>query len=65
MPDLSGQQIFDRLKACDPDLKIVVSSGHGEEEVLGRFDDRQLDGCLQKPYRISELVAAVTSVLHS
>jgi hypothetical protein len=41
---------------------VVVSSGYTEAEVLERFGD-SIDGCLHKPYGVTDLARAVRDAL--
>ncbi len=54
MPVMDGKQCFKRLKALKDDVKVVLSSGYGEDTALQDFSD-DLAGFLQKPYLMSDL----------
>ena len=63
MPGLSGEETMGRLRAVDPDVKVVVISGYGETEALRRFTGSGILAFLQKPYDCASLVEAVTAAL--
>lgn len=63
MPGMDGVETFRALKATDPGVRVVVSSGYGEEETVARFGDERPAGFIQKPYRISDLLAKVDATL--
>jgi DNA-binding NtrC family response regulator len=57
MPDLDGEATFYVIHAIDPDVPIIVMSGHGEHEINRRFGKEGLAGFLSKPFMIEELRA--------
>lgn len=65
MPVMNGAETFQALRAIDPNVKVILSSGYNEIEATGRFVDQGLAAFLQKPYDLDTLVAKVRSVLIS
>jgi signal transduction histidine kinase len=65
MPGIDGEETFKRLKAINPDVKVVLSSGYAEEEVATRFAGMGLSGFVQKPYRWAELGPTLRKFMHS
>jgi PAS domain S-box-containing protein len=63
MPVMSGEEALDRMRAIDPEVPIILSSGYSEMEATRRFAGRDLAGFLQKPYTAAQLAAKVQSVL--
>ena len=61
MPVMDGAQCLARLRELRPDVKVLLTSGHGNLE--DSLDPSLLAGCLQKPYRIHELIDAVKGIL--
>ncbi len=59
MPGMSGEETFRQLRALDPHVPIILSSGYDESEVSERFAGKALTGFLQKPYRMDDLAAAL------
>jgi DNA-binding NtrC family response regulator len=57
MPDLDGEATFYVLHGIDPDVPIILMSGHGEQEINRRFGKEGLAGFLAKPFMIEELRA--------
>jgi two-component system, cell cycle sensor histidine kinase and response regulator CckA len=55
MPHLDGDQTLAELRRIRPDITVIVSSGHGEQEVMQRFAGLEPDGFLQKPYTLEGL----------
>jgi two-component system, cell cycle sensor histidine kinase and response regulator CckA len=63
MPGMDGAETLRRLRGMDPTVKVVLSSGYGEEEAMGRFEGLGLSGFLQKPYNWSRLKEILASYL--
>jgi YesN/AraC family two-component response regulator len=55
MPHVDGEQCFRELRALNPTIKVIMSSGYNEQDVTQRFVGKGLAGFIQKPYKVSEL----------
>jgi PAS domain S-box-containing protein len=55
MPHMDGEQCFRELRALNPDVKVIISSGFSEHEVEQKFVGKGLAGFVQKPYKLSVL----------
>ena len=60
---MGGYEAFEAIKALDPAVKAIVSSGYSHEPVVLRYKDYGIAGVAPKPYRVSELLGAVEGVL--
>jgi len=63
MPVMSGAEVLPHLLTMKPELPVIVSSGHREEECRVRLKCPPVAGFLQKPYAASSLAAKVQEVL--
>lgn len=61
MPRLGGEETLRELRQLDPAARVILSSGYAADEARNRFNGAA--GFLQKPYRPSDLLASVRSVL--
>ena len=52
---LGGKEAISLLKAFDPAVKAIVSSGHSHDPVVQDFTQYGFSGRLSKPYKISDL----------
>ena len=63
MPDLSGGMVYDRMKAINPDVKVLLSSGYNidarAKEILGKG----CNGFIQKPYNLEKLSMGIREIL--
>jgi len=51
MPHMDGREAFLCMRALDPAVPVVLTSGYSEQEVVGDFLGRGLAGFLPKPYQ--------------
>ncbi|MDQ3198201.1 MAG: response regulator [Verrucomicrobiota bacterium] len=63
LPVMDGDAVFDELKAIDPQVRVVLSSGFGEQAKVGSMLARGLCGFIPKPYTHEKLVEQLRSVL--
>jgi DNA-binding NtrC family response regulator len=63
MPDQSGINTLIELQRIQPAVRVVLSSGFSSEEVLAQADGATAAGFVQKPYRPTDLVAAIRHAL--
>jgi len=50
MPGMDGEECFRELRRRRPDLRVILSSGYNEQDVVQRFAGKGLAGFIQKPY---------------
>jgi CheY-like chemotaxis protein len=63
MPGMGGGDIFDRLKAIDPAVKVLLSSGYSLNGKASEIIDRGCAGFIQKPFNLAQLSEKVAAVL--
>lgn len=63
MPDLSGEKVFAELKAHDPGVQVILTTGYDEREALARFNGQQKITFIQKPYRFKVLIGLIAAIL--
>jgi DNA-binding NtrC family response regulator len=62
MPKMPGRELLKQLLEIDPDVKVIISSGHDE----GHFEDpiiKSAKNYLKKPFEITALEKAIRRVL--
>jgi len=65
MPGMGGEETFDRLKANDPGVKIILSSGYSLNGQASKILQKGCRAFLQKPFGIVELSKRIREVLAS
>ncbi|MDP6543017.1 MAG: response regulator [Phycisphaerae bacterium] len=63
MPQMDGEETFDKLRRISSDVPVIMSSGYDEERITRRFAGKDLAGFIQKPYEFKELRNTMHSVL--
>jgi PAS domain S-box-containing protein len=66
MPGMGGEAAFKALRLINPHVKIMISSGYAEEDVVKQFAGLEITGFLQKPYpwdKLHQLLAEHLNIL--
>jgi CheY-like chemotaxis protein len=63
MPEMGGKETFKKLKEINPDVKILISSGYGQDSLPEQVMDNGEAGFIQKPYNINEIAEIIKEVL--
>ncbi len=59
MPGLNGEETLAELQRIDPDVRVILVSGHDRDELAWRFEGKGLSGFIEKPYDPARLVLEV------
>jgi CheY-like chemotaxis protein/two-component sensor histidine kinase len=62
MPEMSGGELVDRLRAAHPDMKVVLTSGYSEADLQGEVRQRGA-AFLAKPFTPESLQRVIADVL--
>ena len=62
---LSGVETMIQLRAIDPFVRAIVSSGQTHDPILSRFEDYGFTDRITKPYQLGDLVIKVANVINS
>ena len=63
MPRMDGREAFQAMKALDPGIPVVLSSGYTEQDALQTLPGTGPAAFLQKPYQLRDLRAILRKVL--
>jgi two-component system, NtrC family, C4-dicarboxylate transport response regulator DctD len=63
MPGLDGSGLFNRLVRCDPELPVIMISGHGDIATAVDLVQRGAYDFLSKPFEPTALIATVRRAL--
>ena len=64
MPRMSGEQTLVKLRRMRPHVKVLLTSGHSEQEVSQTFEGETVPAFIQKPFRASELIDRLQQVVN-
>jgi two-component system cell cycle sensor histidine kinase/response regulator CckA len=62
MPGLNGFQIYHRLKKIQPNIKIILTSGHTVCQSEGQSESFGFDGFIQKPFNLKQLSEKIENI---
>jgi signal transduction histidine kinase len=63
MPRMGGEACLRELRAIRPDVRVILSSGHSEQDLVARRAGKDLAGVIQKPYEVVALKAVLRKAL--
>jgi PAS domain S-box-containing protein len=64
MPGMGGAEVFDQLKAINPAVKVLLSSGYSIDGQAAAIMKRGCSGFIQKPFSIQELSKKIKEVMN-
>jgi two-component system cell cycle sensor histidine kinase/response regulator CckA len=63
MPDMGGGELLDHMKAVNPDVKVILSSGYSINGEARTILERGARLFLQKPFHMKDLSQKIREVL--
>lgn len=63
MPQMSGEKCLEKICKINPDVKVVVSSGHAPEAQEKLLLEARAKGFVNKPYEVKQLLRVVADIL--
>ncbi len=63
LPDIGGGDVYDSLKATDPDVKVLLASGYSLDGAAQSILQKGCDDFIQKPFTIGQLSQKIGAVL--
>ena len=60
---MGGEEALRALRAIDPGVRAVVTSGYSNDPVMSRYREHGFDAIVAKPYTAGELAAAVAEAV--
>lgn len=63
MPDMGGSEVYDQLKAIDPAVKVLLSSGYSRTGKAAEILNRGCNGFIQKPFNVKDLSCKIREIL--
>jgi CheY-like chemotaxis protein len=64
MPEMSGKEAFENIRRIQPDVRVLVSSGHNKEKELKQM---MKDGCrdfIFKPFDVAMLSEKLNTIFN-
>ncbi len=63
MPDLGGGEACEQIKAINPQVRIILSSGYSLNGKASEILKRSCEGFLQKPFSLTDLSGKIRDIL--
>jgi len=63
MPHADGEACYREMRRLKPGVKVILSSGYNEQDIVNRFAGKGLAGFIQKPYTTEELLDKIREAL--
>ncbi len=63
--DVSGKDIAATIRAIDPAIRLIVSSGSGHDPVMTNYQDYGFSSAMLKPFQSRLLVATIERILQT
>lgn len=62
MPQMSGYETFIKMKEINPNTKIIITSGFGQDQRVQKLLELGADGFIQKPYDFHKLISVIYKI---
>ena len=63
MPDMDGLRALEEIKEINPDIKIIMCSSMGQEEIVSECFEKGADDIIMKPFKPERVVQAVSQFI--
>jgi signal transduction histidine kinase/CheY-like chemotaxis protein len=63
MPELGGEEVFERIRVVRDDVPVIISSGYDEDEAARLFASKGLAAFLPKPFTAEQLATRLRAAL--
>jgi DNA-binding NtrC family response regulator len=65
MPEMSGMEVFEKMRRIDPHVRVILSSGYSMNGQAIEIMNRGCNGFIQKPFNIQQLSEKIHEILDS
>ena len=63
MPEMGGDETYEKLKEINPGIKVLLSSGYGIDDQAVQILANDCDGFIQKPFNLEDLSKSTRAIL--
>ncbi|MFC3095148.1 PAS domain S-box protein [Alteromonas sediminis] len=63
MPVLNGDDAFKKLKALNPAINVIISSGYDSNASMGDLLNMGVAGVLEKPYKLDKMLTTLAEIV--
>jgi len=65
MPDINGPELVEKIKKDHPKLKVIFTSGYGEDAFKKTYGEKRSFNFLPKPYTLKQLTTRVKELMNT
>jgi PAS domain S-box-containing protein len=65
MPHIDGEETYREMRRVKPDVRVILTSGYSEQDVVQRFAGKRLAGFIQKPFSVSNLQQTLKNAIQA
>ncbi|MGQ9812364.1 MAG: PAS domain S-box protein [Dissulfurimicrobium sp.] len=65
MPHLTGDEVYREMRRISPNVKVILSSGYSERDVISKFAGKKNVGFLQKPFKADVLLYKIKTAIET
>ena len=62
MPLMNGEETFEKIRALDPEMRVLVSSGYSRETEIEKMMKKGCNGFILKPFDIAKLSEKLNTI---
>jgi PAS domain S-box-containing protein len=63
MPEMDGRRCLDALHDIDPNVRVLVATGHTTPGMLGELEQAGVQGFIRKPFETSQLLEEIRKII--
>lgn len=63
MPDVSGLEVFDKIKSINPEVKVLLASGYNVDFQASSLLEKGCNGFIQKPFNMKQVSQKIRELL--
>lgn len=63
MPGMTGDEVFKKMRAINPDSKIIITSGYSKQKITEELMTSGANGFLPKPFNIDKLLGLIKALV--
>jgi DNA-binding NarL/FixJ family response regulator len=59
---MNGEETFEKIRALDPEMRVLVSSGYSRETEIEKMMKKGCNGFILKPFDIAKLSEKLNTI---
>ena len=65
LPGMDGKEIYEKLKAVNNDVKVLLSSGYSQNGIAKEILNKGCNGFIQKPFTLVQISQKIYDILNT